>query len=199
MAHVPSADRRQQFIEAASRVIEQHGVARATTRRIADEAGAPLAALHYCFSTKEELFEAVSATTGWSDLAPAMENVHPGMGIAAAVDVLLQSTAKYISANLAAELGEIEISVWALRSGRPEMPRRVYDAWLGLAESALEDARAEDEQDQDIAAITRLVTNLLDGCVRADLMTNRQSLEESAEVASRTIAAAIAAGVFRRS
>lgn len=199
MAHVPSADRRLQFIEAASAVIQQHGVAKATTRRIADEAGANLAALHYCFSTKEELFESVSATIGRSNLTRAIENLRPGMGLAAAVDVVLKSMAKAISANLVAELGEIEISVWALRSGRPEMPRRTYDAWIELAVDALESARAEDEQDQDVAAIAKMVTTFLDGCVRADLMTDRQCLEESADTASRTIGAAIAAGVFRPS
>lgn len=196
MAHVPSADRRRQFIEAASLVIEQDGVARATTRRIADEAGANLAALHYCFSTKEELFEAVSATIGRSNLSRAIESVRPGMGIAAAVDVVLHSMAKAISANLAAELGEIEISVWALRSGRSEMPRRTYDAWIELAVEALDIARAADEQDQDVKAIARMLTAFLDGCVRADLMTDRHCLEESADIASRTIVAAIAAGVF---
>ncbi|WP_166904053.1 TetR/AcrR family transcriptional regulator [Mycobacterium sp. DL440] len=198
MAHVPSADRRRQFIEAASRVIETHGVARATTRNIAQEAGAPLGALHYCFGTKEELFEAVSHTFGRLNLAPAMESVRPGMGITAAVPVLLQSTAKFIAANITSELGELEIYVWALRNGRPEMPRRTYEIWMGLVEEALRTARTEDELDQDISAITRLLASLVDGCALMELMTSEQRLEESAESASRTVVAAIEAGVFRR-
>ncbi|MGV7637065.1 TetR/AcrR family transcriptional regulator, partial [Mycobacterium kansasii] len=40
-------------------MIAAHGVDGATTRRIADEANAPLATLHYCFSSKEELFAEV--------------------------------------------------------------------------------------------------------------------------------------------
>lgn len=199
MAHVPSAERRQQFINAASRVIQKNGVARATTRNIADEAGAPLAALHYCFSTKEELFEAVSATYGRSNLAPAIKNVRPGMGLTAAVDVALRWTAKYISANITSELGEIEVSVWALRTGRPEITRRIYDAWIGLVEEHLKLACTEDESNQDIAAIARLIGSFLDGSARADLMSDGRRLEESAVIASRTIAAAIAAGVFRSS
>src|SRR3954469_19945780 len=55
MAHVPTEVRRQQLIDAAMAVISREGVDGATTRRIADEAGAPLATLHYCFQTKENL------------------------------------------------------------------------------------------------------------------------------------------------
>ncbi len=197
MAHVPSADRRQQFIDAASRVIQRHGIARATTRNIADEAGAPLAALHYCFSTKADLLEEVSATYGRDNLAPAISSVRPGMGLAAAVDVLLWATAKYISANLMSGLGELEVAAWALRTGRPEITERIYDAWNGLVEQQLEIARADDEQDQDIAAISRLLGSIIDGCALTELMSNSKRLEESVAVASRTVTAAIAAGVFR--
>lgn len=199
MAHVPAADRRQQFIEAAARVIQKHGVARATTRNIAEEAGAPLGALHYCFGTKEELFEAVSHTYSHAGLAPAVAKVNEGMGIAAAVAVVLESTAKFIAANMAADLAEFDFFVWALRANRPEIPKRTYDIWMNLTQGALELARTEDELDQDIPSITRMMLSMMDGYALMDLMTNEQFLEESVETASRTIAAAIAGGVFRRS
>jgi AcrR family transcriptional regulator len=59
VARVPSDVRRQQFIDAAVKVIARDGVDGATTRRIAEEAKAPLATLHYCFQTKENLLWAV--------------------------------------------------------------------------------------------------------------------------------------------
>lgn len=121
------------------------------------------------------------------------------MGIAAGVSVVLQATTKFIAANIASELAELEIYTWALRTGRPEMPKRAYDSWIGLVEDALEIARTEDEYSQDVHAITRLVANLVDGCALMDLMKSDQRLEESAEIASRTVSAAIAAGVFVRS
>ena len=55
MARIAAAERRQQLIEAAFRVMAREGVAAATTRAIAAEAGAPLASFHYCFRSKEEL------------------------------------------------------------------------------------------------------------------------------------------------
>ncbi len=59
MARIPAAERRAELVAAAVRVIAAHGMDGATTRRIAEEAGAPLATLHYCFATKEVLFGAV--------------------------------------------------------------------------------------------------------------------------------------------
>ncbi|MFF3494788.1 TetR/AcrR family transcriptional regulator [Streptomyces sp. NPDC002795] len=59
MAHTPVAERRRQFVRATTKVVTKHGVTGATTRRIAEEAGAPLASLHYCFKNKDELMEAV--------------------------------------------------------------------------------------------------------------------------------------------
>ncbi|GAB4099688.1 TetR/AcrR family transcriptional regulator [Sinomonas halotolerans] len=59
MVRIPAGERRLQFVEAAARVIAAEGLPAATTRRIAAEADAPLAALHYCFRNKDELLEEV--------------------------------------------------------------------------------------------------------------------------------------------
>jgi AcrR family transcriptional regulator len=51
VAHLPADVRREQFIDAAVNVIARVGVDGATTRRIAEEADAPPAALHGCFQS----------------------------------------------------------------------------------------------------------------------------------------------------
>ena len=48
-------------VVAAIEVIASEGLARATTRRIAEAADAPLGSLHYCFRSKDELIESVLA------------------------------------------------------------------------------------------------------------------------------------------
>lgn len=63
MARVSAADRRRQLVEAAFRVIGAEGFAAATTRRICAEAGAPVAAFHYCFASKSELFVELTEVT----------------------------------------------------------------------------------------------------------------------------------------
>lgn len=55
MPRVPATERRRQLVDAAYRVIGAEGFAAATTRRVCAEAGAPLAAFHYCFASKQEL------------------------------------------------------------------------------------------------------------------------------------------------
>jgi TetR/AcrR family transcriptional regulator, regulator of biofilm formation and stress response len=57
MPRIAAADRRRQLVEAAYRVIGQEGFAAATTRRVCAEAGASLAAFHYCFASKAELLD----------------------------------------------------------------------------------------------------------------------------------------------
>src|SRR3954454_19035233 len=86
MAHIPMEVRRQQLVEAAMTVIAREGVDGATTRRIADEAGAPLATLHYCFQAKENLLLAVFehlAELVRSDTAEAGAPGHTTTAIAA--------------------------------------------------------------------------------------------------------------------
>lgn len=59
MSRIPAAQRRNDFVQAALEVIATHGIDGATTRRIADEADANLAMLHYCYDSKEALFSDV--------------------------------------------------------------------------------------------------------------------------------------------
>jgi len=59
MARVQAKVRREQLIDAAVRVAARDGVAAATTRAIATEAGASLASVHYCFESKQELLQEV--------------------------------------------------------------------------------------------------------------------------------------------
>ena len=61
MPHVPAEERREQLIDATIRVIAEHGREAATSRRIADAAGAPLASIHYTFGSLESLIGAAYA------------------------------------------------------------------------------------------------------------------------------------------
>lgn len=57
MARKSAEARREELIQAALRVLEREGVTGATTRAIAAEAGANLAAVHYCFDSRDQLLE----------------------------------------------------------------------------------------------------------------------------------------------
>ena len=55
-------ERRTKLVDAAIRVMTRDGVARATTRAIAAEAGMPLGVFHYAFRSKQELMAMVTET-----------------------------------------------------------------------------------------------------------------------------------------
>jgi TetR/AcrR family transcriptional regulator len=57
VARLTGPERRQQLIEAARRVFLRHGLAKARTRHIADEAGVNEALLYHHFDSKEAIFE----------------------------------------------------------------------------------------------------------------------------------------------
>ncbi|CAG7844856.1 HTH-type transcriptional regulator RcdA [Pseudoclavibacter triregionum] len=62
MARIPVAERRDALIAATIRVMEREGIGETTTRKIAAEAGMPLASLHYAFSSRGELIAAATRT-----------------------------------------------------------------------------------------------------------------------------------------
>ncbi|MCI1748894.1 MAG: TetR family transcriptional regulator [Acidipropionibacterium sp.] len=59
MSRGTAADRRQDLIDAALRVIAREGVGGATTRAITREAGVSLGYFHYVFTSRDELITAV--------------------------------------------------------------------------------------------------------------------------------------------
>lgn len=59
MSYVSAPVRRQQIVEAARRVMARDGVADASLRSVAAEAGVPLGTMQHAFKTKRELLQAV--------------------------------------------------------------------------------------------------------------------------------------------
>lgn len=92
MAHVTHAQRREQLIAATISVMSSVGLDAATSRRIAEAAGAPLASIHYTFGSLEALLAEAYATAledvlGRFDAAvPRTEGL--AAGLAALADVV---------------------------------------------------------------------------------------------------------------
>ena len=123
---MPVTDRRRQFVDAAIQVIAREGVAKATTRRIAEAADAPAAALHYCFSSKDELFRAVFDQGPLDGRAEGSRNVVPGMGLAAGVDAIVRGYLGWIVKDRDMQQAQFELIFWALRTPSAQhLPGRV--------------------------------------------------------------------------
>lgn len=132
MAHIPVEQRKDEFVEAAVAVIAAYGVRGATTRRIAEAAGAPLASLHYCFTRKEDLFVEVFTRIGVL-LVPADETGPAGTRPPHTVGSFLRSGMDWLLANENYAIAQVELYLWVLRTDPDKAPRPyeiLADTWI---------------------------------------------------------------------
>ena len=161
MARMGAELRRQDFVEATIKVIAEHGVANATTRRIAAAAGCPLASLHYVFHTKNDLFYAVYESL-FSLPPQALEHVPAGTTAGeTAAEVLRQLITWFIDHPDAAK-AQTELFFWAMRND-PEMASKIYSVAIEATEQALERAIGAELGKPFLKATSRLLIQLVDG------------------------------------
>lgn len=160
-SNVPDDHRKTQILEAAIRVIDREGVAAATTRRIAAEAGVPHGAFHYWFADKQELLESVLRFT-LTDLRSAA--VAGGPGATPAQSMLARLRAVFEAARAdgpGRQLASYELTVLALRT--PELrglATEQYRAYRLASLAALEGWQQSVRGDVDtIAALLGVVVD----------------------------------------
>jgi AcrR family transcriptional regulator len=157
------ADRRRGLVDAAVRVICAEGVARATTRRIAEEAGVSGAVVHYAFATKDELFQSVYESLTATAFAEIGGFITPDIGLESGVRQVLSGFASWIKSDRNAALALLELTAWSLRNpGSRHLAARVYRRHIDLTADLLAEA-APDEAPQRCLTLARLITMALDG------------------------------------
>lgn len=122
MPNLPVDQRRARIVQAAVRVLAEEGLGRATTRRIAAEAGMPLGALHYCFASKDDLLAAVLEAVVEEISGIATAAVDPARGLDAAIEASALAFWGHVEATPGLQTMQYELTLHALRS--PE------SAWL---------------------------------------------------------------------
>lgn len=164
MARVPAAQRRRQFVDATVEVIAARGVAGATTRRIAEAAGAPLASLHYCFRSKEELFLAVyeEQVSRLRQQVPAVSRRGASLAVAAAE--VLDATVEWFRANPTWARAQMELLLWSLRQAEGDLAAHAFELHFRKTESCLQASCARADPAK-VAAAARLIAELSDGLV----------------------------------
>jgi AcrR family transcriptional regulator len=146
VAYLASDVRRETIIDAAIEVIASEGLARATTRRIAEAADAPLGSLHYCFRSKDELIESVLARAA-STMEASFEDIHPEQGFAATLRASVAAYWQWIQKDLGLHLALFELLIWTIRRSEhgANLYRDANEPFGGkLIRSALEEAAAQD-------------------------------------------------------
>jgi AcrR family transcriptional regulator len=123
VAYLSADERRAAIIDAAVEVIATEGLSRTTTRRVAEQAGAPLGALHYCFRNKDEMMELV-LQRGRTTLEAALESIDPSGGFEATIRSCVNGYWKWMRDNLGLNLALMELLMWAIR--RSEQSKALY-------------------------------------------------------------------------
>ncbi|WP_063043862.1 TetR/AcrR family transcriptional regulator [Nocardia pseudovaccinii] len=163
MPRVPAKERRRQFIDATVRVIAEHGVKAATTRRIAEAADAPLASLHYCFHTKEELFLAVFEEMADAIVQNVLNSEASTKSLADSAPEHLREAVDWMTENRNFGRAQNELANWATRHD-PAMAAQAYDLSFEAARRSF--LRAADADRYSAAAVdsaVQLSILLLDG------------------------------------
>lgn len=198
MKRIPPAQRREALIAAAIRVIAAEGMAGATTRAVAAEAGMSLASLHYVFGSRDALLQAVIEQVVEAEARAAEDvlAVFDAHGSAISLDALLATGLDHFIDGLLAspddELALAELTIHARRAGMTELldeQRRIYLAAAGrtLARAA---AHAGAEWTVPLAQVATLLTTQLDGITYSWLAhRDEASARSSGRFSARWLAA----------
>ncbi|MFI8961946.1 TetR/AcrR family transcriptional regulator [Streptomyces sp. NPDC053493] len=138
MPRLSADERREQLAEAAIRVMIRDGVAKTTTRAVVTEAGVPLGAFHYCFRSKEELFQTVIERIMERNL-PSEAVRTEGAAPYEAFRSTLHSYWDQVRARPAEHLVTYELTQYALRQpGLTDLARRQYRHYQAVNRAHLE-------------------------------------------------------------
>jgi AcrR family transcriptional regulator len=162
VARVPLEERRQQFIAAAKAVIAEFGVEGATTRRIAEAADAPLAALHYCFDSKEDLLFAMWEEHLRTLLAEGARPPAKRAGLACAAVQELRFAIARLTEDDELAATTTELLLWARRQD-PALGRRAYEMYYDVSIAHLTSELSRRDSEELVAPLARMISTAYDG------------------------------------
>lgn len=159
---------RAALVQAALEVVEQDGIAAATTRRIAEQAGLPLGAVHYWFADKDDLLRAVVDVL----LAEVRDDLGSGPADETAGERLTRVFASYAAMAPGRQLALFEATTHAIRTdGLRELAVGQYTAYRSAARAGL--APWAEQVDRDLPggtdALSALLVAVVDGLTLAAL------------------------------
>ena len=199
MARLSLEERRRNFIDAAIQVVANEGVARATTRRIAEVANVPLAGLHYCFETKEALFQAIFETSSTTGFEYGRRDLKPGIGLHQGIEVIAKGFFDWIHDNRSLQQAQFELVHWALRNPAYEhLARDLYQTFMDIIVEMLTEARRPDESGLDLRMLAKHLAALVDGHAMQWLALDNQfsaAADDSVRILQASVAAQLSKSV----
>lgn len=162
MPRISAAQRRSDFIKAAVEVIATYGIEGATTRRIAEQAQANLAMLHYCYDSKEDLFADVYEFVAGRYRDALEGNDSPG-DVRETARRLLRGVMECYLDSASFTAATVELISWARRQ-HGDRGIAVYDKALETVRAALRDAEPDHPIEPEVIdEIAFVLATLADG------------------------------------
>lgn len=169
MAYVKAAQREQEIVAAAIRVLSSVGVAGTTLRAVAAEVGIPLGTLHYVFASKDSLLRAVINTVTAGVVAALRFDAALDRGLAHAIRHAAERAWQSLVADEAGlQIMQYELAMYSARSEGPGgLAQLQYEQYTSLfAEFWEQAAQAAGERCAvDFATLGRLSLAMTDGLV----------------------------------
>lgn len=166
MVRMTAKDRRAELVEAAIKVMARDGVAKATTRAIVAEAGMPLGVFHYCFDSREQLLQLVTARITERNVAAARAALRTEGSLRENIKESLRVFWRGVESDPGESLVGYELTQYALRNpGFEDVAAQQYARYLQAHTEFLEavaDA-AGIEWTVPVPVLARYVNALLDG------------------------------------
>lgn len=170
MSRVPAEQRREQLIEATIDLAIREGLAAASVRRIADEANVSLGVVHYCFSSKEALLNAVAESFATPILGPVAKAIGQSNGFEETVRTAFQTFWEVTQNAPGRQLLSYELAAWSIR-GDGEAARLLYQTYLDVIESFITEGMGiTGSAALSSRTLARMVLALTDGIMLAWLV-----------------------------
>ena len=166
MARMPSAQRREQLTEAAIRAMARDGVAKATTRAIAAEAGVSLSVFHYCFDSKQALIESVITTLTDHSVTVVREALRPRATLEETVRAGFEAYWDHVRDRPEEHMLTYELTQYALREpGCEHLARRQYELYGTAYTELIEQLRSSRglELRVPVSVLARYLAAVTDG------------------------------------
>lgn len=164
MSRVPADQRREQLIEATIELAIREGLAAASVRRIADEANVSLGVVHYCFSSKEALLNAVAE----SFIKPIIGAVNVALdghagGFEEKAYVAFKAYWEHTQTQPGRQLLSYELAAWSIR-GDGESARLLYKTYIDAIEKMITDGMGiQGSEGLPTRTLARMVLSVCDG------------------------------------
>src|SRR5687768_13756727 len=201
MARIPVAQRRRDFIDAAVEVIAKDGIDGATTRRIAEQAKANVAMLHYCYDSKEDLFADVyEFVTG--KYREVIEDSDPHATLPEAAQAILRGVMECYLESPSFTATTFELVSWARRQ-HGDRGIAVYEEALESLRKALQESAADEPVAPEvIEEIAYVLATLADGfgvnwLTYGDVTVAREQMEINCSVLDAWLTSRLAAAAAK--